>query len=129
MLPPTLSCLWSAEWRQGRMARVILQDEDVTTKIECDWKRVNSLAHYQVRSRRATHDQCSCGAVAPCWPLSSVTPTIQALLWELWELPHISPRGWPLGFSASCIAPSLSLASAGDRRFLGGAGAQTSVSL
>uniref|UniRef100_A0A452FLW8 Plexin A3 n=1 Tax=Capra hircus TaxID=9925 RepID=A0A452FLW8_CAPHI len=36
------------EWRQGRMARVILQDEDVTTKIECDWKRVNSLAHYQV---------------------------------------------------------------------------------
>ncbi|XP_040143115.1 plexin-A3 isoform X4 [Ictidomys tridecemlineatus] len=36
------------EWRQGRMARIILQDEDVTTKIECDWKRVNSLAHYQV---------------------------------------------------------------------------------
>lgn len=31
------------------MARIILQDEDVTTKIECDWKRVNSLAHYQVR--------------------------------------------------------------------------------
>lgn len=30
------------------MARIILQDEDVTTKIECDWKRVNSLAHYQV---------------------------------------------------------------------------------
>ncbi|ELK09754.1 Plexin-A3 [Pteropus alecto] len=40
--------LWPAEWRQGRMARIILQDEDVTTKIECDWKRVNSLAHYQV---------------------------------------------------------------------------------
>ncbi|XP_007955377.1 plexin-A3 [Orycteropus afer afer] len=36
------------EWRQGRMARITLQDEDVTTKIECDWKRVNSLAHYQV---------------------------------------------------------------------------------
>ncbi|GAB1302898.1 Plexin-A4 [Apodemus speciosus] len=36
------------EWRQGRMARIILQDEDITTKIECDWKRVNSLAHYQV---------------------------------------------------------------------------------
>lgn len=43
------SCLWPTEWRQGRMARIILQDEDVTTKIECDWKRVNSLAHYQVR--------------------------------------------------------------------------------
>uniref|UniRef100_A0A2K5DDC6 Plexin-A3 n=1 Tax=Aotus nancymaae TaxID=37293 RepID=A0A2K5DDC6_AOTNA len=36
------------EWRQGRMTRVVLQDEDVTTKIECDWKRLNSLAHYQV---------------------------------------------------------------------------------
>nr|XP_008771821.2 plexin-A3 isoform X2 [Rattus norvegicus] len=36
------------EWRQGRMARIILQDEDITTKIECDWKRINSLAHYQV---------------------------------------------------------------------------------
>ncbi|XP_016800072.1 plexin-A3 isoform X2 [Pan troglodytes] len=36
------------EWRQGRMTRIILQDEDVTTKIECDWKRLNSLAHYQV---------------------------------------------------------------------------------
>ncbi|MGH0137283.1 UNVERIFIED_CONTAM: hypothetical protein FKN15_058774 [Acipenser sinensis] len=36
------------EWRQGRLTRVILQDEDVTTKIESDWKRLNSLAHYQV---------------------------------------------------------------------------------
>ncbi|XP_058844771.1 plexin-A1 isoform X1 [Acipenser ruthenus] len=37
-----------AEWRQGRMARIILQDEDVTTKIDNDWKRLNTLAHYQV---------------------------------------------------------------------------------
>uniref|UniRef100_A0A8C3V379 Plexin-A1 n=1 Tax=Catharus ustulatus TaxID=91951 RepID=A0A8C3V379_CATUS len=36
------------EWRQGRMARIILQDEDVTTKIDNDWKRLNTLAHYQV---------------------------------------------------------------------------------
>ncbi|XP_077471088.1 plexin-A1-like isoform X1 [Stigmatopora argus] len=36
------------EWRQGRMARIILQDEDITTKIDNDWKRLNSLAHYQV---------------------------------------------------------------------------------
>ncbi|CAB1315450.1 unnamed protein product, partial [Coregonus sp. 'balchen'] len=35
------------EWRQGRMARIILQDEDVTTKIDNDWKRLNTLAHYQ----------------------------------------------------------------------------------
>lgn len=39
----------SQEWRQGRMARIILQDEDITTKIDNDWKRLNTLAHYQVR--------------------------------------------------------------------------------
>lgn len=39
---------FSAEWRQGRGQRMILQDEDVTTKIEADWKRLNMLAHYQV---------------------------------------------------------------------------------
>jgi len=27
---------------------MILQDEDITTKIENDWKRLNTLAHYQV---------------------------------------------------------------------------------
>ncbi|CDQ96777.1 unnamed protein product [Oncorhynchus mykiss] len=36
------------EWRQGRTARVVLQDEDITTKIEGDWKRLNTLMHYQV---------------------------------------------------------------------------------
>lgn len=30
------------------MARVVLQDEDITTKIENDWKRLNTLMHYQV---------------------------------------------------------------------------------
>lgn len=39
-----------SEWRQGRLTRIILQDEDVTTKIESDWKRLNTLAHYQVLS-------------------------------------------------------------------------------
>jgi len=37
-----------AEWRQASGARMILQDEDITTKIENDWKRLNTLAHYQV---------------------------------------------------------------------------------
>lgn len=32
------------------MARVVLQDEDITTKIENDWKRLNTLMHYQVDS-------------------------------------------------------------------------------
>lgn len=39
-----------SEWRQGRLTRIILQDEDVTTKIESDWKRLNTLAHYQVQT-------------------------------------------------------------------------------
>ncbi|KAL6464230.1 hypothetical protein MHYP_G00265470 [Metynnis hypsauchen] len=39
------------EWRQGRTARVVLQDEDITTKIENDWKRLNTLMHYQVSDR------------------------------------------------------------------------------
>lgn len=33
------------------MARVVLQDEDITTKIENDWKRLNTLLHYQVNIR------------------------------------------------------------------------------
>lgn len=44
----TSNTLLPVEWRQGRMARIILQDEDVTTKIDNDWKRLNTLAHYQV---------------------------------------------------------------------------------
>lgn len=46
------------EWRQGRGQRMILQDEDITTKIEGDWKRLNMLAHYQVRLRRLTPSTC-----------------------------------------------------------------------
>nr|XP_020655933.1 plexin-A4 [Pogona vitticeps] len=37
------------EWRQASGARMILQDEDLTTKIENDWKRLNTLGHYQVQ--------------------------------------------------------------------------------
>ena len=43
-------CVGVTEWRQGRTARVVLQDEDITTKIENDWKRLNTLLHYQVCS-------------------------------------------------------------------------------
>lgn len=44
-----MSMLSPIEWRQGSGARMILQDEDITTKIENDWKRLNTVAHYQVR--------------------------------------------------------------------------------
>ncbi|XP_061470157.1 plexin-A3 isoform X1 [Rhineura floridana] len=36
------------EWCQGSGGRTILQDEDATSKIEGDWKRLNTLGHYQV---------------------------------------------------------------------------------
>uniref|UniRef100_A0A8C5SVG7 Plexin A3 n=1 Tax=Laticauda laticaudata TaxID=8630 RepID=A0A8C5SVG7_LATLA len=36
------------EWCQGAVGRTILQDEDATSKIEGDWKRLNTLGHYQV---------------------------------------------------------------------------------
>lgn len=36
------------EWRTGTAGRLILYDEDSTTKTECDWKRRNTLQHYRV---------------------------------------------------------------------------------
>lgn len=50
-----LLSFYSEEWRQGRLARIILQDEDVTTKIDNDWKRLNTLAHYQVNEQAQRH--------------------------------------------------------------------------
>lgn len=36
------------EWRTGTSGRLILYDEDSTTKIDGDWKRRNTLQHYRV---------------------------------------------------------------------------------
>eukprot|EP00092_Neocalanus_flemingeri_P101282 GFUD01129499.1.p1 GENE.GFUD01129499.1~~GFUD01129499.1.p1 ORF type:complete len:585 (-),score=51.05 GFUD01129499.1:605-2218(-) len=36
------------EWRTGTSGRLILYDEDSTTKTEGDWKRINTLNHYRV---------------------------------------------------------------------------------
>jgi hypothetical protein len=36
-----------AEWRTGQSGRLILYDEDSTTKTEGDWKRINTLNHYR----------------------------------------------------------------------------------
>ncbi|XP_050784245.1 plexin-A3-like isoform X1 [Gopherus flavomarginatus] len=36
------------EWRQDRSGRTLLQDEDATSRIEGDWKQLNTLGHYQV---------------------------------------------------------------------------------
>lgn len=36
------------EWRTGNSGRLILSDEDSTTKTEGEWKRMNTLAHYRV---------------------------------------------------------------------------------
>jgi plexin A len=36
------------EWRTGTSGRLILYDEDSTTKTEGDWKKVNTINHYRV---------------------------------------------------------------------------------
>ncbi|XP_016996293.1 plexin-A2 isoform X1 [Drosophila takahashii] len=36
------------EWRTGATGRVILYDEDVTSKTESEWKKLNTLQHYNV---------------------------------------------------------------------------------
>lgn len=65
------------------MARIILQDEDVTTKIDNDWKRLNTLAHYQVTPRPGplaaaqslsslgAPGLCGCRCPAPSWGWSA----------------------------------------------------------
>lgn len=37
------------EWRTGQSGRLILSDEDTTSRVESEWKRYNSLAHYKVQ--------------------------------------------------------------------------------
>lgn len=37
------------EWRHGRGGHLTLQDEDLTTKTVCGWRRLNTLAHYGVK--------------------------------------------------------------------------------
>jgi len=36
------------EWRTGTSGRLILYDEDSTTKTEGEWKKRNTLNHYRV---------------------------------------------------------------------------------
>lgn len=36
------------EWRTGTTGRLILYDEDSTTKTDNEWKRRNTLNHYRV---------------------------------------------------------------------------------
>lgn len=81
--------LMGTEWRQGRMARIILQDEDVTTKIDNDWKRLNTLAHYQVRLSVMENTEQSPAALN----LSIFSPS------SAWSGPGLSSPGpWPVTF-------------------------------
>lgn len=41
-----------SEWRTGNTGRLILSDEDSTTKADGEWKRMNTLAHYKVSGGR-----------------------------------------------------------------------------
>ncbi|XP_014668016.1 PREDICTED: plexin-A2-like [Priapulus caudatus] len=46
-LRPTKNDL-DLEWRTGVSGRLVLQDDDISTKPEGEWKRLNTLAHYKV---------------------------------------------------------------------------------
>lgn len=37
------------EWRHGRGGHLTIQDEDLTTKSVCGWRKLNTLAHYGVK--------------------------------------------------------------------------------
>lgn len=86
VLPSTPIFLLSEEWRQGRMARIILQDEDVTTKIDNDWKRLNTLAHYQVHqhTKRAQ-------ARVDSWVGLYVRWLLCCVLMRRWQMARWSP--------------------------------------
>ncbi|KAK6303356.1 hypothetical protein J4Q44_G00258100 [Coregonus suidteri] len=74
------------EWRQGRMARVVLQDEDITTKIENDWKRLNTLMHYQATKRLTPRGCCLSNLVVP-----ARTPHLEFQSQAASELPFLLP--------------------------------------
>ncbi|XP_050540179.1 plexin-A4 [Daktulosphaira vitifoliae] len=42
------TCELDVEWRTGTSGRLILYDEDSTTKVEGEWKKRNTLRHYMV---------------------------------------------------------------------------------
>lgn len=49
----------------------MLQDEDITTKIEGDWKRLNTLMHYQVRGGLSAWEAALLQDLCPKCPLPS----------------------------------------------------------
>lgn len=47
----TIACLllvFEVEWRHGRGGHLILQDEDLTTKLSHGCQKINTLAHYGI---------------------------------------------------------------------------------
>lgn len=39
-----------AEWRSGVAGHLILSDEDLTSVVQGNWKRLNTLQHYKVHT-------------------------------------------------------------------------------
>uniref|UniRef100_A0A8D0X2U8 Plexin-A4 n=1 Tax=Sus scrofa TaxID=9823 RepID=A0A8D0X2U8_PIG len=105
------------EWRQGSGARMILQDEDITTKIENDWKRLNTLAHYQVPDGSVVALVSKQVTAYNAVNNSTVSRT-SASKYDLLS-PHFTPAGRPGPLLASppptgrpCLKPVLRAASA-----------------
>lgn len=44
-----------AEWRSGVAGHLILSDEDLTSVVQGNWKRLNTLQHYKVHRLSLHH--------------------------------------------------------------------------
>ncbi|XP_035677514.1 plexin-A4-like [Branchiostoma floridae] len=56
------------KWRQGRLGRLTLQDDDLTSKPEGEWKRINTLSHYQQSKGSPVPVQVPDGAIMALVP-------------------------------------------------------------
>ncbi len=95
------------EWRTGTSGRLILYDEDSTTKTEGDWKRVNTLNHYRVPD----------GALLTLVPKQSSMYNISTMsdksdrhLYHKYETLNLSKMGAGSGGGAAGHSPPLSRA-------------------
>lgn len=50
-----LAAVCPSEWRSGVAGHLILSDEDLTSVVQGNWKRLNTLQHYKVRGHPSLH--------------------------------------------------------------------------
>lgn len=77
------------EWRHGRGGHLTLQDEDLTTKSICGWKKLNTLAHYGVKESAVMsliprqNDSFNANCKQPCQNCEFTAQIIPLLIYSL----------------------------------------------